>query len=170
MPARLSSMELSDPANADPTIPNNATTRRKSARTRQKPVLLQEVPDVSNASNGSTKRKRADLRDRDSPDPLDDISDEETSLDESDGDPHEEELKEKRTKASRDRKAAPKPAAKKPKTVSAPTTKLAVRPAINGTNSAPKPKKPRARSNTVVSDSGTGLYCTWNSPVDLRYI
>lgn len=120
---------------------------------------------MSSVSNGSTKRKRADLRDRASPDPLDDVSDEETSSDDSDGDPDEEELKEKRMKASRARKAASKPAAKKPKTASAPTTKLAVRPAMNGTKNAPKPKKPRARSNTVVSDSGTGLYCTRSSPV-----
>lgn len=155
-------MELSDPASPNPPAPNDATTRRKSARTRQKPLLLQEDPYVSNVGNGSTKRKRADLRDRDSPDPLDDVSDEETTFDESDGDPHEEELKEKRRKASKSKKenAASKPAAKKPKTVNAPTTKLAVRPAINGTKNAPKTKKPRARSNTVVSDGGTGLYCT----------
>lgn len=158
-------MELSDPAAPDPT-PNNATTQRKSARNRQKPVLLQEDPYVSKISNGSTKRKRADLRDKDSPDPLDDASDEETSLDESDGDPDEEELKEKREKrrrASKTKKVTSKPAAKKPKTARAPTTKLVVRPAVNGTKNAPKPKKPQARSNTVVSHSGTGLYGTWKS-------
>lgn len=154
-------MELSDPAPPDPTTPNDATNRRKSARTRQKPVYLQEDPYVSNVSNGSTKRKRADMRDGNSPDPLNDLSDEETSLDESDGDPHEEELKEKRRKASRAKKASSKPAAKKPKTISAPTTKLPVRPAINGTKKAPKPKNPRARSDTAIPDNGTGLYCTW---------
>lgn len=158
MPARLSSMELSDPTTPDPTANNNATSRRKSTRTKQKPVLLQEDPYVSNVSNGSSKRKRAEMHDEDSADQEDDIPNEESSLDESDGDPDEEELKEQRRRAPKIKKAPSKPVAKKPKTMNAPTTKLAVRPAVNGAKRAPKPIKPRARSITATTDIGTGLY------------
>ena len=157
-------MELSDPATPDPTTTNNnATNRRKSTRTKQKPILLQEDPYVSNVSNGSTKRKRAETRDEDSAD-QEDIVDE-SSMDESDGDPDEEELKEKRRRAPKPKKPSSKPVAKKPKTTNAPTTKLAVRPATNGAKNAPKPKKARARSNTATSAIGTGLYGTLESMI-----
>jgi len=149
-------MELSDPATPDTSLElHDPSNRRKSGRTRQQPVLLQQDPNLSQVSNGnSAKRKRAELRGGD----LDELSadelDEESSSDESD--PDEEELKERRRKT---KKAPPKPAAKKPKTGSATTTTLAVRPAVNGLKTASKPKKPSARPVKNAADGGTGLYC-----------
>ena len=157
MPARLSSMELSDPATSNVTGNNAAPNRRKSSRTKQKPVLLQEDPSLLYVSNGSSKRKRADTRGGDAASLQEDASDE-SSPEESDGDPDEEELKEKRRRASRSKKISSKPVAKKAKITNALSTKLAVRPAMNGVKKAPKPRQPRARSQNGASDIGTGLY------------
>lgn len=159
MPARLSSMELSDPLSPDPASISSATSRRKSTRTKQKPVLLQEEVSTPTVNSGNNKRKRTELRGGNSVDNEDNLSESENSPQESDGDPDEEELKERRRRAPKAKKPQTKPAAKKPKvghTIT--TTKLAVRPAINGTKKASKPKKPPARSSADISDSGNGLY------------
>ena len=152
MPARLSSMELSDPLTPDP---SGATNRRKSTRTRQKPVLLHE--DFSTTS-GNNKRKRTELHSNASGDNQDNILDDESSLEESDGDPDQEEVKERKRRAPRPKKPQTKPTVKKAKTNNTVTTKLAVRPAMNGTKKASKPKKPPIRSVGDASDDGTGLY------------
>lgn len=157
MPARLSSMELSDPLTPDP---SGATNRRKSTRTRQKPVLLQEDFSTTRSNSGSNKRKRTEPRSEESADNEEDnISDDESSPEESDGDPDQEELKERKRRAPKPKKTQIKPSAKKPKVDNTTTTtKLAVRPAMNGTKKASKPKKPPARSIADASEDVTGLY------------
>ena len=153
-------MERSDPATPDPTSSaNGATNRRRSGRTVHKPVLLQEDPNVSQVTNGSGKRKRADIRGGDMSDAQDDDSEEETTPEASDGDADEEELREQNKRAARSKKAQNKLAVKKPKTAAAKTTKLVVRPATNGFKKPAKPRKPRARPNFTAADDGTGLYC-----------
>lgn len=159
MPARLSSMELSDPITPDASPNGNATNRRKSTRMRQKPVLLQEDVSTSRSTNGSNKRKRTSLRGGEPTSMIDETSDEESSPEESDGHPDEEELKEKRKRAAKQKKVSTRPAVKKPKVGNATITTLAVRPALNGAPKTTKSKRPRARSNTFVSDADTGLYC-----------
>lgn len=166
MPARLSSMELSRPSSPDSvSADNNATSRRKSARARQKPVLLQEENYASSYSNGSNKRKRGKVQRVAVPgeDPADpkEISEEESESDDSDGDPDPEEVKDKRKrKAPAPKKNPAKPAAKKLKTANAQTLKLPVRPATNGTRKASKSKKTEARMSPTVSNRETGLYGT----------
>ncbi len=159
----MSSMELSGPSSPVSASSNNVTSRRKSARAKQKPVLLQEEHYASSYSNGSNKRKRAELQRADvratDPADLDDGISEESASDESDGDPHLEELKDKRKRrAPRPKKNPSKPAAKKLKTNNAHTMKLPVRPAINGTRKAPKFKKAIAQPSPAASDHETGLY------------
>lgn len=158
MPARLSSMELSDPI-APESHPgaDNATNRRKSARTRQKPVLLQNDVNASRSSNVNGKRKRGDNEGGGAIDSGHDLLGEDDSPSESDGDPDEEELKEKK-RAPRAKRAQGKPAAKKPKTTGIRTASLPVRPAINGSKKTPRPKKPQAASKKPVLDDETGLY------------
>lgn len=165
MPARLSSMELSDPATSE----MDAISRRKSGRATQKPALYQQDPNISIGSNGSGKRKRAQPADIESDE---DDAEEESSPDESEGDPDEEELKEKR-RASRAKSAQKKPAVKKSKVLKDSALKLPMRPATNGVKRVPKlPRKPRARQNTDTAEEGsgdTGLYgeigdtesCAW---------
>lgn len=147
-------MELSDP-NTSPasSSPNNAT-RRKSGRVKHKPVLLNNDPNASISSYNSGKRKRADTLEQ-----LDTNGSiaEETSFDEGDGDPDEEEMKEKRRK-SRSKKSSEKPAAKKPKTAKLQSTSLPVRPAVNGVKKPPKPRRPRPQANAAISDEETGLF------------
>lgn len=155
MPARLSSMELSDPATPDNSALTDATNRRKSGRARQKPVTLYEESSVLQVGNGTAKRKRAEPQSDDVEN--DEESEEDESVDESESDPDEEELKERRKRAAKSKKAPNKPAAKKPKTARNTTTNLAIRPAANGVKAAPRPRKPQARQSTVMDD-GTGLY------------
>ena len=150
-------MESSDPPTPDTSIsPTDAPNRRKSGRVKHKPVPLQEDPNISMSTDGSGKRKR--LTAEQGLDTQGGESDEESRVDENDGDPDEEELKEKRKKSGT-RKAPAKRAAKKPKTGHAKTTTLPVRPAVNGVKKATKPRKPRARPNGLIADGGTGLYC-----------
>lgn len=159
MPARLSSMELSDPVTPESNFgAGHATNRRKSARARQKPVLLQDDITTSRASHGNGKRKRAEISEGGVTDSGDDILGEESSSHESDGDPDEEELKEKRRRAPRAKRVQGKPVVKKPRIAEARTTKLPVRPAMNGAKKASRPRKPQARSNRAVSNDETGLY------------
>ncbi|KAL9112506.1 MAG: hypothetical protein Q9187_007767, partial [Circinaria calcarea] len=153
MPARLSSMELSDPATSE----MDATNRRRSGRATQKPALYQQDPNIAIRSNGNGKRKRAVTVEVE----LEDEDVEESSPDESEGDPDEEELKEKRKKASKLKPTPKKPAAKRSKTVTNTAMKLPMRPATNGVKKTPKPRKPRARQNTDTADEGSedsGLY------------
>lgn len=159
MPARLSSMELSDPITPE-SHPgaDHAPNRRKSARTRQKPVLLQDDVVASRSSIVNGKRKRGDNEGEGATDSGHDLLGEESSPSESDGDPDEEELKEKRRRASRAKRAQIKPAAKKSKTIGVKTASLPVRPAINGSNKTSRPKKSQARPNRPVLDDDTGLY------------
>lgn len=160
-------MELSRPSTPDSFSAhnNNATSRRKSARARQKPTLLQEEHYASSYSNGSNKRKRAELQRvavlaEDPADPKE-ISEAESESDDSDGEPDLEEIKDKRKrKAPAPKKNPAKPAAKKLKTADAQTLKLPVRPATNGIRKAPKSKKTAARSSAAVSNHETGLYGT----------
>ncbi len=154
-------MERSEPATPNPTSSaNGETNRRRSGRTVHKPVLLQEDPSASQATNGTGKRKRTDLRGGDMTDAHEDDSEGESSPEDSDGDADEEEVKESR-RAAKPKKAQNKPAAKRSKTAAATTTKLAVRPATNGFKKPAKTKKPRARANFTVADDGTGLYCEY---------
>ncbi|MCJ1396812.1 hypothetical protein MMC11_000002 [Xylographa trunciseda] len=151
MPARLSSMELSDPATPATT---DAPNRRKSARSVQKPISYQQDLNASIGGTGSGKRKRGETTDVDiDADPLGD----ETSSDENESDPDEEELKEQRRRAPKVKRVQDKPVAKKPKNTRAPTTSLAMRPATNGVKKPSKPRKPRAKQNTTDPDE-TGLY------------
>lgn len=150
-------MEPSDPATPDTSVDMNGTaSRRKSGRAKQKPVLLNKDPNITQVSVSSGKRKRADTR-VENVDESSDTEGQESSADESD--PDEEELKEKRRKAQRSKKPSAKPAAKKPK-ITGPgiTTNLAVRPAVNGVKKTAKPRQPRARPVKNVADDGTGLY------------
>lgn len=160
MPARLSSMELSDPVTSESNLgPIDATNRRKSSRVRHKPVLLQDDHKISRSSNGTGKRKRGGTIQEGGTD-ADNISLDEAS--DSDGDPDEEELKEKKRKAPRVKKMPSKPAAKKPKTSDMRTASLPVRPAMNGVKKASKPKKPQAQSSGTVVKDATGLYGVFN--------
>lgn len=156
MPARLLSMELSGSVTPQASSsPNDPTSRRKSGRVKQKPVLLQTDPYASTLPNGSGKRKRAPNMDEDD---LDDIESEETDPDENDEDPDEEELKERRRK-SRSKKTSAKPAAKKARITAPKSTSLPVRSAVNGVKKPPKSRRPRTLPNTVADDDGTGLFC-----------
>ncbi len=146
MPARLSSMELSDPESS------HATNRRKSGRAVKKPDFFQEDPTTP--STNSAKRKRADRAVEDDEDIGEDASGEE-SVEDSDGEADEEELKEKRRRASKAKKGQSKPAAKKPKTVNG-MGKLAIRPAPNGVKKTSRPRKPPPRQSAV--EEVDGLY------------
>ncbi|MCJ1376989.1 hypothetical protein MMC17_000079 [Xylographa soralifera] len=151
MPARLSSMELSDPVTPATTDTPN---RRKSTRTAQKPISYQQNQIVSIGSTGSGKRKRGDNTNIDiDADPLGD----ETSSDDNESDPDEEELKELRRRAPSVKRVQKKPAAKKSKTTRPATTSLAMRPATNGIKKPTKPRKPRAKQNITDPDE-TSLY------------
>lgn len=157
-------MELSRPSSPESVSVdnNNATSRRKSARTRQKPVLLQDEHYASSYSNDSNKRKRGMVQRVAVPaeDPKE-ISEEESESNESDVEPDPEEVKYKRKrKAPAPKKNPAKPAAKKLKTADAQTLKLPVRPATNGTRKASKSKKIEARISPAVSNHETGLYGT----------
>ncbi|KAL8698253.1 MAG: hypothetical protein Q9201_006672 [Fulgogasparrea decipioides] len=147
-------MALSDPATPHASSsPNDATTRRKSGRVKQKPVLLQSDPNALMANSRGKRKRTASYEAHDG----NDLESGESSPDESDGDPDEEELKEKRRK-SRAKKASAKPAAKKPKTGRPKTTTLPVRPAVNGVKKPSKPRQPRARPNPAIADDATGLF------------
>ncbi|KAL8735923.1 MAG: hypothetical protein Q9166_000485 [cf. Caloplaca sp. 2 TL-2023] len=147
-------MELAGPSTPHASSSPNDATRRKSGRVKHKPVLLPADPNASIGSYSSGKRKRADTLDE--PD-VNGFFNEETSLDESDGDPDEEEIKERKRK-SRSRKASTKPVAKKPKTVGLKKTTLPVRPAINGIKKTSKPRRPRPQTKFAIADEGTGLF------------
>ena len=159
MPLTSSSMHLSDPVTPDTSVDmDSAVNRRRSGRAIQKPVLLNKdpnIPQVTTANSG--KRKRADPPAQDVVDSSDPESEDDASNDESD--PDEEELKERRRKAPRPKKAPGKSVAKKPRTGPALTTNLAVRPAVNGTKKAVRPKQTRALPVGNAEDNGTGLFC-----------
>jgi cohesin complex subunit SA-1/2 len=152
MPARLSSMELSDPA--APATPD-ATSRRKSGRVSQKPVLFAQDPNITAVRNGSAKRKRVARKE---PETEPETQGEESGSDEDESEPDEEEVKEKKRKAPKTKKPRGRPAAKKPKTSDGTPTKLAMRPAANGVRK-PRAKKARAAQKDAPDDEGTGLYC-----------
>ena len=137
-------MELSNPA----ILATDAIDRRKSGRAKQKPVLYQQDPTVPITTNGSGKRKRAETVNADVDD-VDDVdgSENESTIDESDGDPDEEELKEKR-RALKIKNVPIRPAAKKPKKNLGAVTNMPMRPATNGIKKVAKPKKPRAQKIT----------------------
>ena len=159
MPARLLSMELSDPATPATT---NAPNRRKSARTVQKPISYQQDSNVSIGSTGSAKRKRGDTTSVDiDADPLGD----ETSSDNIESDPDEEELKEQRRRALKVKRVRNKPATKKLKTERLAITSLAMRPATNGVKKLSKPRKSSAKQNTTDPDE-TGLYGQYHKSSD----
>ena len=150
-------MDPSDPPTPDTSIEvQDTSNRRRSGRARQKPVLLQEDPNVMPTTRGgSAKRKLADYRDRENGDEQDADSDSEGDSGESD--PDEEELKEKRRKTAK--KAAAKPAIKKPKTSNAiKATVLPVRPAVNGVKKSAKPRKATAPRTSAIVGDATGLY------------
>ncbi|KAL8962770.1 MAG: hypothetical protein Q9183_005102, partial [Haloplaca sp. 2 TL-2023] len=148
-------MELSDPNTPQvSSSPNDATSRRKSGRVKQKPVLLQTDPNAMIGSNSSAKRKRAAADEEPEANGADSG---ETSSDEIESDPDEEELKEKRRK-SRSKKPSAKPAAKKPKTNKLKTTSLPVRPVANGIKKPSKPRQPRPRPNAAIAEGDTGLF------------
>lgn len=159
MPVTSSSMDLSDPATPDTSVDmNSAVNRRRSGRAIQKPVLLNKDPNIPQVSTGNSgKRKRADPPAQDVVDSSDAESEDDASDDESD--PDEEELKERRRKAPKPKKAPSKSVAKKPRTGPAITTNLAVRPAVNGTKKAARPRQPRALPVRNAEDKGTGLFC-----------
>ncbi|KAL8698613.1 MAG: hypothetical protein Q9224_001777 [Gallowayella concinna] len=154
MPARLSSMELSDPNIPHASSSPNDASRRKSGRVKHKPVLLQSDPNASIASYSNGKRKRADTLEGTD---VNGQTSEESLVEESDGDPDEEERKEKRRK-SRSKKTSAKPATKKPKTAKLQTTSLPVRSAVNGVKKPSKPRQPRPKATATIPDEGTGLF------------
>lgn len=86
------------------------------------------------------------------------ISEEESEPDDSDGEPDLEEVKDKKRKAPAAKKNPAKPAAKKIKMADAQTLKLPVRPATNGIRKPYKSKKVAARTSPAVSNHETGLY------------
>jgi hypothetical protein len=175
MPARLSSMDLSDDNSSTPRAAangyapapalandDNATNRRKSVRVVKKPKLFVQEPAVPMRA----KRKRGEAQVEDDAsgkeDDLDEDDDEDEDEDEeSEGEADAEELKEERRKNAAKRKArAPlKPAAKKvKKTRAAPGPVAKKTPVPKGTN-GPTPKARRGRVKQVGSgDSGEGLY------------
>ena len=149
-------MELSDPNTPQASSSlNDATSRRKSGRVKQKPVLLQTDPNAMIGSNNSAKRKRAAA---DEEPEANGVDSGETSSDEIESDPDEEELKEKRRK-SRSKKPSAKPAAKKPKINKPKTTSLPVRPAVNGVKKPSKPRQSRPRPNAAIAEDDTGVFC-----------
>lgn len=153
-------MELSDPATPDTSFEmHDSHNRRKSGRQRQKPVLLQRDPNLSQVSNGiGAKRKLKETHEGDHEDAGDADEDEDEGTSPGESDPDEEELKERRKRASK--KGPAKSAPKKPKISNATITNLAVRPAVNGAKKSSKPKKPRAKAVGNAEDEGSGLYCT----------
>lgn len=150
-------MDHSDPSTPDTSVEvRNTPNRRKSGRARQAPVLLSQDPNHTEQITNGAKRKRTELR---GGEPLEVDEDEDESDDESDeeeSDPDEEELKERRRKASK--KVTSKPAPKKSRTSGPATTKLAVRPATNGTGKASKAQKSKARPTGAAAVDGTGLF------------
>ncbi len=158
MTSSPSSTDQFDLATPDTSMEDqNTTSRRKSGRAVQAPVLLSKDPSLVENNGNIGKRKRTQLRGGDAPDASDEEDDEESDQDESD--PDEEELKEKRRKAAK--KATPKPAPKRSRTADPATTKLAVRPATNGTSKPAKPRKPKTRQAGPLVGDGTGLYGKW---------
>ena len=150
MPGLLD-MSALDPATSSPA---DATNRRRSGRIVQKPLLYSKDPKIATPTNGVAKRKRAERVDGESQESEDEVEDEASSEDE----PTEETLNERKKKA----KKAPsrKPATKRVKTTRPESMKLAMRPAVNGTKKASKPrsKKPRARVTMPAGEEATGLY------------
>jgi cohesin complex subunit SA-1/2 len=139
MPARLSSMEISEPdatsgAGDTTTTPAN---RRKSGRTIRKPDLFAEDNFAGSVlESSSAKRKRAQQAANANDDDGDD--DEEVSEEETEDEADEEEIREKR-RVSKQKK----PAAKKQKLVNGTGPQLAIRPPPNR-QKAPKSSKAKA--------------------------
>lgn len=150
------SMDHSDPSTPDTSMEvHDTSTRRKSGRARQAPVLLSQDPKLTQRPVNGAKRKWTELRGGGSPN----VWNEEDSNDESDedeSDPDEEELKDRRKKASK--KVASKPAPKRSKTAGPTTTNLAVRPAANGVRKASRAPKSKARPSGAAAVDGSGLF------------
>ena len=151
-------MELSDPAapSSSPAT-DDATNRRRSGRVKQQPVLYQQDPSIFQSTSSGEKRKRPALGDGDV-DGQDNDSEEESGPDRSESGPDGEEFKERRKRARKAKKFSSRPVVKRPKTATTMTTKLAVRPAMNGFKKPAKPKKSRARPSTAALDEDGGLY------------
>ena len=148
-------MEVSDPATPDTSIDIESTANhRKSARAKQKPVLLNKDPNIPQNSYAGGKRKRVETRDID----VEDLGDEEEESSQGESDPDEEELKEQRRKAARSKRGPSKPNAKKAKTANGLTTNLAVRSLPNGVKKTTRAKQARPRPLKDAVDAGTGLY------------
>ncbi|KAI9781494.1 MAG: hypothetical protein M1839_005909 [Geoglossum umbratile] len=168
MPARLSSMDLSDDNSSTPRAAangyapaDNATNRRKSVRVVKKPKLFVQEPAVPTRA----KRKRAEAPVEDDASGKEDSLDDDDDEDEDEGEADLEELKEKRRKnpAKRKAKAPAKPAAKKvKKTRAAPSPavkKTPVPKSANGPTSEATRKVRRGRAKQAGSgESGEGLY------------
>lgn len=136
MPARLSSMELSEP-DATSGARETPSNRRKSSRTIRKPDLFAEDDFAGSVvESSSAKRKRAQETTNNGEDDEEEPSDEDAEED-SEGSADEEEIKEKR-RASRQKK----PTAKKQKLVNGTGPKLAIRPPPIK-QKAPKKSKPK---------------------------
>ncbi|KAH0535970.1 hypothetical protein FGG08_007127 [Glutinoglossum americanum] len=174
MPARLSSMEISDDNSSTPRAAangyapapalandENATNRRKSVRVVKKPKLFVQEPVVKMGA----KRKRAEAQAEDDAsekeDANEDEDEDEDEEEESEGEADVEELKEKRRKSAAKRKAkAPaKPAAKRvKKTRAAPAAVAKKTPGPKSVN-GPAPKARRGRAKQAASGgSAEGLY------------
>ena len=147
-------MDHSDPATPETSVEAQDTSnRRKSGRTRHKPVLLQQDPNVTQSTRaGSAKRKLADFRDEDG---NGEDGDTDEDSEQSESDPDEEEVKERKKKATR--KVASKPAPKKSRPNDIASKSLPVRPAVNGVKKAAKPRKAPPRLSGL-GDLGSGLY------------
>lgn len=116
----------------------DATNRRRSGRVVSKPVFYAEDEDTSAHTNGSSKRKRTGNVEEDG---NSDASEE-----------SEDDFENKQPRKSNGKKTTRKPANKKPKTVQG-ATKLAMRPAVNGSSRSSKPKKSRARESIIEEGS-----------------
>ncbi|KAI9736191.1 MAG: hypothetical protein M1834_001076 [Cirrosporium novae-zelandiae] len=153
MPARLSSMELSDPD-----VPSSIG-RRKSGRVIRKPAFFSEDGLRSSPTqNGGTKRKRDE--DKSDEEMENGVSEEpedenEESSEDDEGEPDEEELKERR-RAQR-KKPSVKPKTKKPRTNNITGLSLAIRPVTNGRKPTGRSRKrPKPRPSAI--DDAEGLY------------
>ena len=133
----IPNMEVDSQPNA---TPSDATNRRRSARTVQKPVLFQQDPNIPVTANGSAKRKRAE---RDAPASADALGPE-SSSDHAESEADAEETKEKRRRTAKSSKARDKATKKNVKAADSDGMKLAMRPATNGVKPA-KPRKPATK-------------------------
>lgn len=149
---------------------NDASTgpsRRQSGRVKRKPALFSS----QTFDSSHPKRKRIssgqDIEDDASGSELDEeLNEDEENMEDSDGEPDDEELRARRRAAKKStarkkkepRKAKGNHATKKQKIGNGVSTELALRPIVNGGKPKAKPKKARMRQSDIGEEDG--LYGT----------